>query len=304
MSLSRTPSQKPATKVTSFASCFGATVPVSPRREGGQASLAGHAGINYRRLRLDDFENEDHCCYGARGTEYQEQAYSEKLYNQHSRQVRAITMKLGKHAVSKERPAMSSETVYVSEGEQEMARVGSTGVLKWGKQRVRREKSESRGRYSASETSKKEIMCESEGEIYKHGRQRKHAIEGATRKKEEMEVDAKTGELMSKTGRSKREKAVKEEAFTEVGDSPRRASFGSKMREACAQVLETARRGSPHLSELFVGNQLLMRVTASSFTSRNAKSMAPSYGFHVFTADPASISVMVSSPAHSSSSAF
>ncbi|MCO5572649.1 hypothetical protein L7F22_026407 [Adiantum nelumboides] len=233
----------------SFASCFGATAPVSPPRASGQALLAGQAGVSYRRLVLDDFEVEE----GRSGP-----ATREKMCCNQEFGGGAAIMKLGKHSSFKERSCRRSEIVYVSEGEQDqLGRRGSRmkGGLKLGKQR-----------------DKAEIM----------------------------DVSVTMGQLRMRKG-SNKEQAVTPGEAGGAAESPRRASFGARMREVCVQMLETARRGSPHLSELFVGNQLLMQVTASSsFNSRHGArrtAMAPSYGFHVFSNEPVN---MVASPARSS----
>lgn len=61
-------------------------------------------------------------------------------------------------------------------------------------------------------------------------------------------------------------------------DSFSKARIGSKVKEACGQVLDAAKKSTPHLSELFVGNQLLMQVTSTSLV-RQGSSVAPSAGF-------------------------
>lgn len=57
-----------------------------------------------------------------------------------------------------------------------------------------------------------------------------------------------------------------------------KGSLRSRVMGACGQVLNVARKGRPHINELFVGNQLLMQVTASSLLSRHSKSIKPSNG--------------------------
>lgn len=55
-------------------------------------------------------------------------------------------------------------------------------------------------------------------------------------------------------------------------------SLASKVKGACEQVLDAAKKGSPHINELFVGNQLfLMQVTSSSLSRRSSK-LSPSAG--------------------------
>ncbi|MCO5547843.1 hypothetical protein L7F22_001295 [Adiantum nelumboides] len=114
-----------------------------------------------------------------------------------------------------------------------------------------------------------------------------------------MDVSVTMGQLRVRKG-SNKEQAIPAGEAGSTAESPWRASFGTRMREVCVQMLETARRGSPHLSELFMGNQLLMQVTtSSSFNSRHGAkraAMAPMYGFHVFSNEPVN---MVASPTHS-----
>ncbi|MCO5572179.1 hypothetical protein L7F22_025930 [Adiantum nelumboides] len=254
MASCRKPTHKPVTRMPSsspsFASCFGATAPVSPPQASGQALLAGQAGVSYRRLGPDDFEVDE----GSSG--YVAAAREQMCYNQHFGG--GAIMKVGKQSSIKERSCRRSEIVYVSEGEQDqLGRRGSRmkGGLKLGKQRD---------------------------------------------KAEVMDVSVTMGQLRVRKGSNKEQAITPGEAPGRAAESPRRASFGTRMREVCVQMLETARRGSPHLSELFVGNQLLMQVTASSrVNSRYARrtAMAPSCSFHVFSNEPVN---MVASPARSS----
>ncbi|KAI5060764.1 hypothetical protein GOP47_0025184 [Adiantum capillus-veneris] len=258
---SRIPSSGPA---PSFASCFGATVPISPPRtsSGQRVSLAG---VNYRRLGLDDFEHE-------------EQLYSQRLSNeQHVGRGGRGSIKLGKQYSSfKEKMSckIGSERVYVSEGEQETERKGRSRQAS--KQRETWKAASETGEYNYDKGSKGRDVDQT----------LKVKLQGRKTKEKEQE-----GEL----------------ATAAAAESPRRASFGTRMREACVQMLETAKRGSPHLSELFVGNQLLMQVTSSSsFNSRRARgscTMAPSYGLHVFSNQYPSLPAVniLSSPARSSS---
>lgn len=57
-----------------------------------------------------------------------------------------------------------------------------------------------------------------------------------------------------------------------------KGGLGSRMKGACGQVLDVARKSRPHLNQLFVGNQLLTHVTSSSL-ARSEKAMKPSTGF-------------------------
>ncbi|MCO5601912.1 hypothetical protein L7F22_056038 [Adiantum nelumboides] len=65
-------------------------------------------------------------------------------------------------------------------------------------------------------------------------------------------------------------------------------SFAAKVRLACEQMLESAKKSSPHLSELFVGTQLLMKVTSTASArppSSTHHSLSPSPGFvHISSA--------------------
>ncbi|KAI5083197.1 hypothetical protein GOP47_0002940 [Adiantum capillus-veneris] len=56
-------------------------------------------------------------------------------------------------------------------------------------------------------------------------------------------------------------------------------SFGAKVRLACEQMLESAKKSSPHLSELFVGTALLLKVTSTARPPCNQHSLSPSPGF-------------------------
>ena len=55
-------------------------------------------------------------------------------------------------------------------------------------------------------------------------------------------------------------------------------SFKTKVKMVCAKVLEASSRGSPHLSELFVGNQLLfINVPINIKLSEKMSSKSPSH---------------------------
>lgn len=56
-----------------------------------------------------------------------------------------------------------------------------------------------------------------------------------------------------------------------------RECLRARAKEACEQVLEVAKRGTPHFNELFVGNKLLMQVTPSYLFSLSSP-MVPSSG--------------------------
>lgn len=193
-------------------------------------------------------------------------------------------LRLGKRWSKREKDGISyapetpKKQEHYNASDQEEARVyvrERKGLMKLGKLWTMREKARM-GVYNASETPKEEEEHnESEGEIDDYGRERK-------------------GEMQYGKQWSMREK---EEFY---GGSPRRESLSRRVREACVQVFESARRSSPHMSELFVGNQLLMQVTSSSFNARRAKNVAPSAGFLVAAGDPP-LSVM-SPPGSSSSS--
>eukprot|EP00250_Pteridium_aquilinum_P009664 c1883_g1_i2 orf=124-1143(+) len=338
MSLSiRTPTKKSLARVSSlgssFASCFGASAPVSPRRVDADVSLAGQAGVSYRKLGFDEDEEEEEYI-GA--TDQEEDASEDEHENAlEGQRLEGPPRKLGSHSSSKEKAKQGLHCA--SEEGDESARERK-GVLKLGKQLTMREKARM-WMFYASETSNKGGCYESEEESDGYARERKDD-ENSRERKGAMQLDKQcsmreksrmevcyASEAPKKVGYAASEEEAEEYARERKGGkqctvmrekeekgvnietgSPRRgpplsrkASFGAKVREACVQVLETARRSSPHLSELFVGNQLLMQVTSSSFSARHAKNMAPSAGL-VVTGDP-SISVM-SPPPHSTSSAF
>lgn len=95
---------------------------------------------------------------------------------------------------------------------------------------------------------------------------------------EEKEEKLKGGAVL-KLGKSPVQGKARGTAFAGFRrDSFPKARIGSKVKEACGQVLDAAKKSTPHLSELFVGNQLFMQVTSTSLV-RQGSSVAPSAGF-------------------------
>lgn len=69
-------------------------------------------------------------------------------------------------------------------------------------------------------------------------------------------------------------------SFCSVVVRETKGGLGEKVKEACEQVLEVAKKSTPHISELFVGSQLFMQVTPANFGPKPCKqTFSPSVGF-------------------------
>eukprot|EP00249_Psilotum_nudum_P028854 c38819_g1_i1 orf=490-921(+) len=57
-------------------------------------------------------------------------------------------------------------------------------------------------------------------------------------------------------------------------------ALASKLKNVCEHVVKVARKSSPHLYDLFVGNHMLMHITAAPL-ARQTKNLVPSSVFSV-----------------------
>lgn len=336
---------------SSFASCFGAGAPISPRRMGGRGLLGGQVYVNYHRLGLDELDENDYTCT------YEKPAQEDEGEEEAKAVCESVEQRRERSLLQSRRQSLSSEQGgrhYASEGEEYHRRESETENVKLGKQRSKREKAEMQT-YPASETpSKVEEPSASEeagegcvrerkgtrklAKLWSKGR--KNIIYAADTAEKQEERHHGTGEEEAEgeaAGYCAKERngplnlvklcsmrrasasTASAEKIDEYGRqqfedlrhlrggekeegamTPRRESLSRKVKEACLQVLESARRSSPHLSELFVGNQLLMQVTSTAFVARRStRDVQPSTGFPV--AGDSAVST-VSPPCSSSSS--
>ncbi|KAH7430037.1 hypothetical protein KP509_09G080000 [Ceratopteris richardii] len=96
------------------------------------------------------------------------------------------------------------------------------------------------------------------------------------------EVDVKISEADARRNRrdgNASDHSPQDLSSSSVSENP---GFRAKVKIACEQMMEAAKKSSPHLSELFVGTQLLMNVTSTT-PSRGSPcphhSLSPSSGF-------------------------